>query len=112
MVSRALDVTQAADDLVAAGVPAGEARDARYMDDHPQLRARGFYEELEHPLGGWHQSSVLPFRFAGRARWSHLPAPWLGEHNEEVLRDIGGLSAEEIAALEVAGTVGRRPQGV
>ena len=38
------------------------------------------------------------------------PAPTLGEHNEDVLRDILGLSAEQIRALNEEGIIGTKPR--
>ena len=38
--------------LVAHGVPAALGRDPRLLVDHPQLRARGFYETVDHPVVG------------------------------------------------------------
>lgn len=68
---------------------------------YPQLAARGFFREVEGPdgapmttLGPWVKSSGSPLALRR--------APRLGEHTEEVLREIG-LSAEEIAELRAAG---------
>jgi len=38
-----------------------------------------------------------------------LPAPAFGEHNGYVLRELLGLSAEEVAALEAEGVTGSTP---
>ena len=37
------------------------------------------------------------------------PAPLLGEHNREILRDLLGLDEAEIVALEQAAVIGNRP---
>jgi crotonobetainyl-CoA:carnitine CoA-transferase CaiB-like acyl-CoA transferase len=52
-----------------------------------------------------------PFQYSGVDRWIRTPAPLIGQHNHEVLSEIG-LSAEEIAALEAADVVGDRPLGL
>jgi crotonobetainyl-CoA:carnitine CoA-transferase CaiB-like acyl-CoA transferase len=53
--------------------------------------------------------STVPVRFsAGPDRFHLNPAPLLGEHNHEVLAELG-LSADEIAELEADGVIGRAP---
>ena len=37
------------------------------------------------------------------------PPPTFGQHNDEVLRDVLGCTAEEIAALRAGGHIGERP---
>jgi crotonobetainyl-CoA:carnitine CoA-transferase CaiB-like acyl-CoA transferase len=50
---------------------------------------------------------TFPFRFAGDEEPVHRrPAPTLGQHNDEVLRDILGLPDAEIAGLREAGVIG------
>jgi 2-methylfumaryl-CoA isomerase len=46
-----------------------------------------------------------PLRFSGLPRSPVRRAPLLGEHTEEVLGDVLGLSATEIGRLHDAGTV-------
>jgi crotonobetainyl-CoA:carnitine CoA-transferase CaiB-like acyl-CoA transferase len=98
--------------LLAAGVPAAPCADPRGSSAHPQLVARGFYEEFSHPVVGTHPAPTAPFRYASVRRWLRAPAPTLGQHNRQVLRDVAGLADEEITALEEAGVLGIRPDGV
>jgi crotonobetainyl-CoA:carnitine CoA-transferase CaiB-like acyl-CoA transferase len=52
--------------------------------------ARGFFEAVSHPVVGTHLFPTLPFAFVGDAtRWLRRPAPTLGQHNDEVLRELG-----------------------
>jgi crotonobetainyl-CoA:carnitine CoA-transferase CaiB-like acyl-CoA transferase len=53
----------------------------------------------------------MPFRLTGRDRWNERPAPGMGEHNDEVLRGLLGLSDDELHALAAAGVIGDRPAG-
>ncbi len=78
---------------------------------HPQFVARDYFEDLDHPVIGTQQYPSLPFRYASVDRWLHTPAPMLGEHNHEILTDLG-LSAEEIAALEADDQIGTTPLGL
>jgi len=98
--------------LVAHGVPAAVGRDPRSMLDHPQLRARGFYETIDHPVVGRLDTPTMPFRFASLDRWLRTPAPLLGAHNHEILVGELGIDEADYAALEAANVIGQRPIGV
>lgn len=101
------DLTEA---LVAAGVPAAVVVASREIARNPQLRHRGFFEVEEHPVTGACELPTLPFRFSGVERWMHRPSPTLGQHNDEVLLELG-LSDDEIGALAAAGVIGERVPG-
>jgi crotonobetainyl-CoA:carnitine CoA-transferase CaiB-like acyl-CoA transferase len=95
------------------GVPAAPVLAPREIASNPQMRARGFFETIEHPVVGTHALPGLPFRLSERrAGWLRLPPPTLGQHNEEVLRDVLGLGDDEIEALRSDGIIGDRPVGV
>jgi crotonobetainyl-CoA:carnitine CoA-transferase CaiB-like acyl-CoA transferase len=97
--------------LVAAGVPAAVVQDARFLSDHPQIAARGFCERPAHPVVGDLPIMSVPFRFASVERWIQRPAPTLGQHNHELLRELGYGDAE-IAQLEADQVIGTRPIGL
>ena len=103
--------TRQADDIVdclwAAGVPVGKVVQPQCQPDLEQLEHRRFFEELDHPVAGTSRYSTLPMRFSrGPDRLHTRHAPLLGEHNEELLRELG-LSPAEIEDLEAAGVIGR-----
>ena len=105
------DVTAAAELLVAHGVPAAELADFRSISTHPHLRAREFFETVDHPVVGTHPVPGQPFRYSGIPRWIRAPAPYLGQHNDDVLGGLLGLTPEERADLEAAGVIGYAPIG-
>lgn len=105
------DLDAAVEHLVAHGVPAARAWEPRIGSRHPQLIARGFFEELDHPLLGRHPVPGQPYRFSTVERWTHRATATLGQHNHEVLSGILGLSDAEIAQLEADGIIGTRPRG-
>jgi crotonobetainyl-CoA:carnitine CoA-transferase CaiB-like acyl-CoA transferase len=108
----ARELDEAVDALIAAGVPAGAARDPRTISSHPQLVARGFFEEIDHEVIGRHPIAGLPFHFASVDRWLTRPAPTLGEHDAEVLGGELGLDESELARLAEIGVTGTEPVGL
>jgi crotonobetainyl-CoA:carnitine CoA-transferase CaiB-like acyl-CoA transferase len=98
--------------LLEAGVPASTVVDPRLAHHQPQLVARGFFEEIEHPVVGAQPIPGAPFRYASVKRWLTGPAPLLGQHNEEVLSAWLGLSEDELRRLEAGGVIGTRPEGL
>jgi crotonobetainyl-CoA:carnitine CoA-transferase CaiB-like acyl-CoA transferase len=98
-----------AEALLAAGVPAAVVIPARDIPANPQLAHRGLFEIEEHPVTGSCAIPTMPFRFSRVDRWMRRPSPTLGQHNDEVLREV--CSDEELAALREAGIIGDRVKG-
>ena len=97
--------------LQTAGIPAAAVWDARIQYKHPQFQARGFHEDVDHPVVGIHPVVRPPFRFATVDRWNRTPAPTMGEHNWEILSTVG-VTSEEFAKLEVDEVIGTKPKGL
>ncbi|MCU1394961.1 MAG: CoA transferase [Ilumatobacteraceae bacterium] len=95
--------------LIEAGVAAAPAVNPRRAHLNPQFVARGYFEVVDHPVAGTMEVPSLPFRFAGVDRWVTGPAPLMGEHNAELLAEIG-CTADEIEALTAAGVIGTAPK--
>jgi crotonobetainyl-CoA:carnitine CoA-transferase CaiB-like acyl-CoA transferase len=106
-----IDLDKAIDLLVNAGVPAAPAYDARRASGHPQFVARGYYEDLDHPVIGVRAHPSLPFRYASVDRWLTSSAPMLGQHNREILGALG-LSDADLADLEASHLIGTTPLGL
>jgi len=106
-----LDATETVDALITRGIPAGRLWDARRCADHPQLAVRGFFEPLDHPVVGRHSVMRPPFRYASVDRWTRSAGPTLGQHNHEILAELG-LDDTAIAELAELGVIGTRPHGV
>jgi crotonobetainyl-CoA:carnitine CoA-transferase CaiB-like acyl-CoA transferase len=104
------DADAAARELVAAGIPAAAVVPAYAVLDDPQLRARRFFETVEHPEVGTHEYPTWPLRMSGGPdTWWTGPAPTLGEHTEDVLRDALGCSDEELERLRGEHVIGTAP---
>jgi len=94
-----------------AGVPVAKALQPHRQADIPQLQFRGFFEDVGHPVNDRVAYSTVPVRFsAGPDRFHRQPAALLGQHNHELLGEIG-LTENEIAELEADGVIGRAPGG-
>ncbi|SHK09595.1 Crotonobetainyl-CoA:carnitine CoA-transferase CaiB [Pseudonocardia thermophila] len=94
-------------------VPAAPILKRSEVIEHPQVRACGSIEEYKHPVAGPLRQSRVPARFLGTPVEPPRGAPLLGEHNGEVLRELG-LTPERIAELVDRGIVGNehlRPAG-
>jgi crotonobetainyl-CoA:carnitine CoA-transferase CaiB-like acyl-CoA transferase len=95
-----------------AGIPAAPVVGAGLVDRDEQMRSRGFFESVAHPVMGAHEVPGWPMRPAAEpTRWYPRPAPMLGEHNVEVLRELG-VSEPELAELEREHVIGTTPVGL
>jgi crotonobetainyl-CoA:carnitine CoA-transferase CaiB-like acyl-CoA transferase len=98
--------------LHSAGVSAEPVVHAYDVDLDVQMNARGYWEEVLHPVVGSKRFPGWPMRYAGRTTpWFRRPAPLLGQHNEEVLSGVG-VTTEELAELQADGIIGSRPAAV
>jgi crotonobetainyl-CoA:carnitine CoA-transferase CaiB-like acyl-CoA transferase len=89
-------------ELQATGVPAGAVQSCRDLHRDPGLAEREALPLVDHPEMGRTPYEAWAFRTMGRPRL--VPrAPCLGEHTHEILRDLLGLSPDEIRRLETAG---------
>jgi crotonobetainyl-CoA:carnitine CoA-transferase CaiB-like acyl-CoA transferase len=71
-----------------------------------QLRERDFFVSVEHPeLGRTLTDSGVPYRMSRTPVAVTRRAPLLGEHNDEVYRDLLGLSDAELVDLRAEGVV-------
>lgn len=71
----------------------------------PHYEARGTIASVDHPQIGELKMPAVQPRFSGTPSPQIKPAPALGSHTDEILRELAGLSAGQIAELRQAGTV-------
>ena len=95
--------------LQGAGIVACAVSDARDLSQDPHLSARGFWTTLDHEDVGPRVYPGIAVRLSRTPATSRYAAPLLGEHNHEVLRDLLGMSPEEVADLAEEGTIGWAP---
>jgi crotonobetainyl-CoA:carnitine CoA-transferase CaiB-like acyl-CoA transferase len=90
-------------------VPAAKVMQPHRQSELPQLAARGFFEVVDHPVNATTKHSTLPFTSSrGPDRIHVQPAPLLGQHNHEVLSELG-LSDKDIDELESQDVIGTAP---
>jgi len=88
--------------LQPAGIPTGAINTIDQVVAHPQVEARGVLVESTHPVAGTIKMVGPPVRLSETPGSVRAPAPLLGEHTEQVLRERLGLNDEEIARLRRA----------
>ncbi|MDB4872638.1 MAG: CoA-transferase [Gemmatimonadales bacterium] len=91
--------------LEAVGVPCGPINDIDEVFDNPQVQARGLAMEMPHPTAGTVTLLRSPMRLSATPAATDVPPPLLGQHTEEVLRDVLGRSDDDIAALRARGVL-------
>lgn len=84
--------------LCSRGVAAAPVNSSREVLEDPDLEARGYWQQVEHPVIGSMAIARPPFRLDG-GRPSLRPAPLLGEHTREVARELLGMNEAEIDRL-------------
>jgi formyl-CoA transferase len=87
-----------------SGVPCGAINDVADVFADPHVRHRGLLRELEHPSTGRVPAVASPLRLSETPPVLRAP-PLLGQHTEEVLRELLGKSPQDIAALAAAGVL-------
>jgi len=88
--------------LEKVGVPCGPINDVAQVFAHPQVQARGMRMELPHPLAGTVPQVANPIKFAGESHDYKRAPPVLGQHTEEVLRELLGMDDAALSRLRAA----------
>ena len=86
--------------LQAARVPAGPVNTLADWVADPQLAARGYFWEMDHPEIGRRMMPGIPASFSGVEGFRYDAPPLLGQHTREVLHDLLGVSESELDRME------------
>jgi len=91
--------------LQAVRVPVAPILTVPQAIDHPHHRARGTVRRVSDRMLGEFDMPGMPLRFSGHPDLPELQAPFLGEHNGEILTGLLGYDAARVAELERAGVL-------
>jgi benzylsuccinate CoA-transferase BbsF subunit len=94
-----------AERLQAAGIDAAPVLDLGDVHDDPQLAHRRLFRWVDHPVLGRHPAEMCGIAYSETPGDIRMPAPKLGQHTAQVLRDMLGMSAHEYAALDAKGVL-------
>jgi formyl-CoA transferase len=89
--------------LAGAGVPCGACQDTGEVLNDPHLHARDMIVEVEHPVRGRYVTAGNPVKLSASPTLI-ATAPLLGQHNREILQELGYREAD-IAALREEGAI-------
>jgi crotonobetainyl-CoA:carnitine CoA-transferase CaiB-like acyl-CoA transferase len=91
--------------LDAAGVANGPINTVAQVFEEPQAKARGLRLELDHASAGKVSLVANPMRFSATPIEYRLAPPVLGQHTDEILREMLGMNEAEIAGLRSDGVL-------
>jgi formyl-CoA transferase len=91
--------------LEAVGVPCGPINTLDEVFENPQVVARGLRIDLPHPTAGTVKLVGSPIRMSGTPPQYDRPPPLLGQHTDEVLREVLGKGEQDIAGLRGKGVI-------
>ena len=97
-------------ELQEAGVPAARLAGGLELTTDPHLSARGFWKMMQREHVGELPHPAPPYRVGEAPFDIDRPAPTLGQHNHEVLSEVLGLTADQIATLADKGIIGTKPR--
>ena len=83
-------------------IPFAPVYDIGEVANHPHLKEREAFIEIDHPEAGRLKQPGPPFRYGGMSFQTKRPAPLLGQHNEEVYCGRLGYSREDLPLLRGA----------
>ena len=98
------DKFEAMDILNPLNIPCGPILSMKEIAEEPSLRATGTVVEVDHPTRGKYLTVGNPIKMSDSPSEVRR-SPLLGEHTDEVLREVLGLSDEEVEAARADGAV-------
>jgi crotonobetainyl-CoA:carnitine CoA-transferase CaiB-like acyl-CoA transferase len=96
---------EAIEALASKGVPCAPVHHIPDMLEDPQVKARETVVEINHKTAGKYRVPQHPVKYSKTPATIRMLAPVLGEHNDEVLKDLLGYSKEKLDELRAAGII-------
>ncbi len=103
--SSRLSKWKVADLLTEAGFSMGTVQTVEDLAQCPHLEARGMFVDTGDTMGSLFRTLQTPVRLTGCSEPSRNAPPRLGEHNQAILCEIGGLTVQELKELESQGAI-------
>ncbi len=97
--------TEAIEVLAAAGVPVAPVYQINETLEDPHVKARNSIIEIDHPTAGKVREPDHPIKYSETPATIRLPAPQLGQHNDEVLKELLDYSQAKCDELRAAGVI-------
>jgi crotonobetainyl-CoA:carnitine CoA-transferase CaiB-like acyl-CoA transferase len=91
--------------LQAAGIPASVVRNFEEVAEHPQSAIRRMFPELDHPTAGRHRVTGTPVKLSETPGKPGEPAPLLGQHTHDILKELLRLDRATFDSLAKKGIV-------
>ncbi|MCW4035959.1 MAG: CoA transferase, partial [Candidatus Bathyarchaeota archaeon] len=100
-----MKVAEIVDALDREQVPVAPILQIDQAVEDPHVKARGIINITEHPAAGTVRSPGFPVKLSRTPGTIRLPAPTIGQHNEEVLTQLLGYTKEQVAELRKTGVI-------
>jgi len=91
--------------LQAKAIAAAPVNTSEDLLSSPQLEARGFFTEMEHPKAGKLKYPTAGYKMDETPWVAGFAAPLLGQHNEQIYCERLGYSRQELVGLREAGVI-------
>ncbi|HEY9380197.1 MAG TPA: formyl-CoA transferase [Burkholderiales bacterium] len=92
-------------------VPCGPVLSTKDLAEHEHTRVREMWVELDHPVRGKSYNVGMPIKLTD-SPVEHKRAPLLGEHTEEILKEVCGFDQSRIESMKAAGAFSNPPKKV
>lgn len=93
------------EELEPAGIPCGPVNTIDQVASDPQIAARDMIINVQHPKAGGFKVVNTPFKFSRTPCRAERASPDLGEHTQDVLSQLLGMTNEEISTLKSLGVI-------
>src|SRR5919206_572463 len=89
----------------AVDIPVGPILSMKEIAEEPSLRATGTVVEVDHPTRGKYLTVGNPIKLSDSPT-EVMRSPLLGEHTDEILRDVLGFNDNQVAEIHASGALG------